>query len=92
MKAEEVKPAPGVDLLEVVLQNLITNLEEVVATGYFSRKKEDFTGSAVVYREKTSKRSAPLTFFKVLKLSIHPLKYRKTICWDQTPTGCPISM
>ncbi|MDE5610777.1 MAG: carboxypeptidase-like regulatory domain-containing protein, partial [Odoribacter sp.] len=49
MESREVEIKDPQELLRVVLKTSSENLNEVVVTGIFSRKKESFTGSAATY-------------------------------------------
>ena len=49
MKKEEL-PVNGQTIINVVLQDEQTTVEEVIVTGIYSRKKESFTGSSQTYK------------------------------------------
>lgn len=54
MKKQEVKYA-GQENLRVVLEQDMTEMDEVVVTGIFTRKKESFTGSTTTFTSKELK-------------------------------------
>ncbi len=54
MKTREIKYA-GEELLEVRLEEEVAEMEEVVVTGIFTRKKESFTGSSATFSNKELK-------------------------------------
>ncbi len=49
MKTQEIRYT-GQKTLTVVLEETVTEMDEVVVTGIFERKKESFTGSATTYK------------------------------------------
>ncbi|MEI3421783.1 MAG: SusC/RagA family TonB-linked outer membrane protein, partial [Butyricimonas faecihominis] len=54
MKKEEINVA-GKKVINVVLKEELTTVDEVVVTGIYSRKKESFTGSSETYTTKELK-------------------------------------
>ena len=67
MTTQEVKLQKGVSVYNIVLQPSNTELSEVVAMGYFSRKKESFTGSAATYKSEDLKMVGKQNILQSLK-------------------------
>jgi TonB-linked SusC/RagA family outer membrane protein len=59
METREVPLQAGVTRYEITLQAAEVALEEVVAFGYFNRRRDNFTGAAVIVRGEELKRVNP---------------------------------
>ena len=66
MKSREIVYS-GQAFLDVVLEENVTEMEEVVVNGIFERKKESFTGSATVIRKEELMRSGSQNILQNLK-------------------------
>lgn len=89
MKTQEVKAGQGITLLQVVLENLVTDLSEVVATGYFNRKKEDFTGSAVSITATELKTVSPADLFQSIEAFDPSFKIQENNLLGSNPNRLP---
>ena len=67
METLEVKLQEGVGQYDVILQPSNTELSEVVAVGYFNRKKDSFTGSAVTVSGEQLRQVNPNNVFQSLQ-------------------------
>ena len=52
--------------LNVELEEDVQSMEEVIVTGYFTKSKSSYTGSAVVVKAEELKRISPTNLFKAL--------------------------
>jgi hypothetical protein len=89
MKTQEIKPDPGVSLLQIILEDSVTDLSEVVATGYFNRKKEDFTGSAVSISVDELKTVSPGDIFQSIEAFDPSFKIQENNLLGSNPNRMP---
>lgn len=92
MKPKEVpvKVVNGkVDLLKVVLEEEETELEEVVVTGMFARKKEGFTGSAVTVKGDELKKISTTNIAKALSTIEPSFRIMENISAGSDPNRLP---
>ncbi|MEL7588739.1 MAG: SusC/RagA family TonB-linked outer membrane protein [Prolixibacteraceae bacterium] len=89
MKTQEIKAGPGTELLEIVLGDQVTDLSEVVATGYFNRKKEDFTGSAVSISGEELKKVSPANIFQSIEAFDPSFKVQENNLLGSNPNRFP---
>lgn len=89
MKTQEIKPDPGISLLHIVLEDSVTDLSEVVATGYFNRKKEDFTGSAVSISVDELKTVSPGDIFQSIEAFDPSFKIQENNLLGSNPNRLP---
>lgn len=59
MKSQDISLEKDKIFYKVVMEPIITDISEVIATGYFVRKKDDFTGSAITVTRDELKTVAP---------------------------------
>ncbi|WP_319499632.1 SusC/RagA family TonB-linked outer membrane protein [uncultured Draconibacterium sp.] len=59
MKSQNLVLDEGKLLYNVVMDPVVNDISEVIATGYFVRKKDDFTGSAITVTQEELKTIAP---------------------------------
>ena len=63
-KTQTVKPGEQ-RVLYIVLEEEAQKMDEVVVTGYFTKTKSSYTGSAVTVQAEELKRISPTNLFKV---------------------------
>ncbi len=78
-----------VDPIRIVLKEETTNLNEVVITGMFTRKKEGFTGSIVTVEGKDIKNMSTTNIAKVLSIVEPGLKIMDNISLGSDPNRLP---
>ncbi len=89
MKTQEVRSGQGTELLQVILEEMVTNLSEVVATGYFNRKKEDFTGSAISISSDELKTITPGDLFQSIEAFDPSFKIQENNLFGSNPNRLP---
>lgn len=67
METQEVKLNNAISTYNIILSTSSTELTEVVAVGYFNRKKDSFTGSAVTVSGEQLKQVNPNNLFQSLQ-------------------------
>lgn len=89
MKTHEVKAGQGTTFLQIILEDMINDLSEVVATGYFNRKKEDFTGSAVSISANELKTVSPADLFQSIEAFDPSFKIQENNLLGSNPNRLP---
>jgi TonB-linked SusC/RagA family outer membrane protein len=89
MKTKEVKLTQGIVFYQIVLEASVTDLSEVVATGYFNRKREDFTGSAVSIPVNELKKINPGDIFQSIEAFDPSFKIQENNLLGSNPNRLP---
>lgn len=89
MEGKEVEIRNPQEELKVILKETAENLNEVVVTGIFSRKKESFTGSAATYTSKELKSVGNQNIIQSLKTLDPSLLVLDSKEWGSDPNRLP---
>ena len=89
MKPKEVIIRDPAEMLKVVMQEAVENLNEVVVTGIFSRKKESFTGAAATYTSTELKSVGNQNIIQSLKTLDPSLLVLDSKEWGSDPNRLP---
>lgn len=89
LESREVEIKDPQQLLKVVLKASAENLNEVVVTGIFSRKKESFTGSAATYTSNELKAVGNQNVIQSLKTLDPSLLVLDSKEWGSDPNRLP---
>lgn len=89
MESKEVEIKNPQEVLKVVLKESVENLNEVVVTGIFSRKKESFTGAAATYTSNELKSVGNQNIIQSLKTLDPSLLVLDSKEWGSDPNRLP---
>jgi TonB-linked SusC/RagA family outer membrane protein len=89
MQTKELQLTSETTFYQVLLEAAITDLEEVIAPGYFSRKKDDFTGSAVSITVDDLKKISPSNIFQSIQAFDPSFKVQENNLLGSNPNRLP---
>lgn len=89
MKTREIEVSDNSNFLNIVLQQISSEIDEVVVTGIYRRKKESFTGSASTYTIKDLKSVGSINILQSLKTLDPTFAMIDSKRWGSDPNRLP---